>query len=179
MKLHALLAAFILPVAVMFIVTGSLYTWGIKGSYTDEVYEIPLDKAMGADQAELADLARSELDKLGLGHPEGKPKIKTLGSDFQLEWTGSSKDLTLEPTDNALVAKLTIKNTSWYRTLVQLHKAKGGTAFKVYAVVFATSIALLLLSGFMMAWQTPRLKRATLMTSLVGLGSFLAIVWLS
>ena len=31
MKAHALLAAFILPVAIMFFVTGALYTWGKKG----------------------------------------------------------------------------------------------------------------------------------------------------
>jgi hypothetical protein len=45
-----------------------------------------------------------------------------------------------------------IKNTSWHRQFVQLHKAKGGALFKVYATAFATALLLLLISGFTMAW---------------------------
>ena len=34
MKVHTILAAFIFPVALMFMITGALYTWGIKGGAT-------------------------------------------------------------------------------------------------------------------------------------------------
>lgn len=179
MKVHALLAAFILPVAIMFMVTGALYTWGIKGSYTNDVYEIPLSKPIQSDVSELTNLAQLELDKLVTNYPEGQPKLKTYGGHFLLEWTGSSKDVILEPTNSELIAKLTVKHTSWYRNLVQLHKAKGGIAFKVYAAIFATSIGALLISGFIMAWQTPKLKRFTVLTSLVGVFSFIIFVYLS
>lgn len=179
MKAHALLAAFIFPVACMFIITGALYTWGIKGSYIDEVYEIHTSKSIQPELSELIVLAESELKKLDLTIPSGKAKIKKFGNHFMLEWTGSSKDLLLEPTEKQLVAKLTIKHTSWYRNFVQLHKAKGGTAFKVYAVILAVYIALLLISGFVMAWQTPKLKRLTFITFFIGLGSFFGFVWLS
>lgn len=179
MKFHALLAAFILPVMVMFLVTGALYTWGIKGNYSNDVYEIQLSKPIQSDLSELMSIAQLELENLNTGFPEGKPKLKVYGSHFLLEWTGSSKDVILEPTDKALVAKLTVKHTSWYRNLVQLHKAKGGIAFKVYAVVLAISLGALLVSGFIMALQTPKLKRFTLITSLVGLFSFIIFVYLS
>lgn len=179
MKFHALLAAFIFPVAIMFMVTGSLYTWGIKGNYKNDVHEISLSMPIQSDVGELTNVARLELDKLATSHPEGQPRLKVYGSHFLLEWTGSSKDIILEPTDNELIAKLTVKDTTWYRNLVQLHKAKGGMAFKVYAVVFALSIAALLISGFVMAWQTPKLKRVTLITSLAGIASFIIFVYLS
>ncbi len=179
MKIHALLAAFILPVAVMFMVTGALYTWGIKGSYTEDIYEIPVSKAIRSNLGELTDITKLALEERGINSPEGKPKIKTFGNHFFLEWTGSSKDLTLEPTSDKFTAKLTIKNTSWYRNLVQLHKAKGGTVFKIYAVIFVIAIGLLLVSGFIMAWQTPKLKRVTLITFLMGIGVFIIIMSLS
>jgi hypothetical protein len=179
MKVHALLAAFILPVTIMFMVTGALYTWGIKGHYTNEVYEIQLSKPIQSDVSELTSLAQLQLKNLATNYPEGQPKLKVYGSHFLLEWTGSSKDVILEPTDNELIAKLTVKHTSWYRNLVQLHKAKGGIAFKVYAVVLAIFLGALLVSGFIMAWQTPKLKRFTLITSLVGLCSFIIFVYLS
>lgn len=179
MKFHALLAAFIFPVACMFMITGALYTWGIKGSYVDEAYAIHLKEAIRPELNQLTSLVESELKELELTTPSGNAKIKTVGGHFFLEWTGSSKDIIIEPTDKKLVAKLTVKHTSWYRHLVQLHKAKGGTAFKVYAAVLSISIGLLLVSGFIMAWQTPKLKRLTFITFLIGAGSFIGIVWLS
>lgn len=179
MTVHALLAAFILPVAMMFAITGSFYTWGIKGSYSENVHKIVLSKPLSADTAALTRLAESELEYLNISTPEGKPKLKKSGGDYYLEWTGSSKDLILKPTGNDLVAKLIIKDTSWYRYLVQLHKAKGGTAFKVYAVIFAIALGLLLLSGIMMALQVPKLKTATIVSSLIGFISFIAFIFYS
>ena len=179
MKIHALLAAFILPTVIMFAVTGSLYTWGIKGSYTDDVYEVNLNEPLSADATALTKLAESELKALDISAPEGKPKLKTFGSHFRLEWTGSSKDLILEPTDNDRVAELTVKHTSWYRSLVQLHKAKGGVPFKIYATIFAVALGMLLVSGFIMALQTPKLRSTTLVSTLIGFISFIAFISLS
>lgn len=179
MTIHALLAAFILPITAMFAITGSLYTWGIKGSYSETAYEIALTSPLSSDIVVLTQLAESELDKLDISAPEGNPKLKKSGRDYYLEWTGSSKDLLLKPTKNDLVAALIIKNTSWYRHLVQLHKAKGGTAFKVYAVIFTVVLGLLLLSGIIMALQVPRLKTATMISALTGLLSFIVFVYCS
>ena len=179
MKVHALLAAFIFPVALMFMITGALYTWGIKGSYSNTVYHIQLTEELQPELVTLTALAISELDKLELSYPMGKAKLKTMGSGFMLEWTGSAKDIRLEPGKGELMAKLTVKETSWYRNLVQLHKAKGGIVFKVYAAFFAIVMGLILVSGFMMAWQAPKLKRLTIGAFIAGSGSFLAMIWLS
>lgn len=179
MKVHAVLAALTLPVAIMFMITGALYTWGIKGGYTNEVYDVQLTEELQPKLAPLTSLAILELDKLEIAHPTGNARVKTMGDAFILEWTGSTRDIRLEPSANKMVAKLTIKETSGYRNLVQLHKAKGGVVFKVYAAFFAIVMCLLLLSGFIMAWQTPKLKRITLGASVVGLGSFLLIVVVS
>jgi len=179
MKAHALLAAFILPVALMFIITGSLYTWGQKGSYAKNVHEITLITPLKAELPSLKELAVSELSNLSTAEPEGTAKLKAYGNHFLLEWTGSSKDVILEPTADPLIAKLTVKNTTWYRTLVQLHKAKGGGVFKVYAVIFSLALLAILTSGFMMAWQSPQLRRLSLITVVLGLLSFIAAVYLS
>jgi len=42
MNTHALLQAFILPVAIMFFVAGALYTWGIKGDYVTTLMKFTL-----------------------------------------------------------------------------------------------------------------------------------------
>lgn len=179
MRAHALLAAFILPVAVMFVVTGALYTWGQKGSYHSADYSIELKEPLEADLSGMTELTRRALDSRSTQPPRGEPRLKTYGDHFLLEWTGSARDVLLEPTDDPLVAKLTIKETTWYRSLVQLHKAKGGTLFKAYAVIFAVALLMILTSGFIMAWKMPQLRRASLVAALLGLISFLIAVYFS
>jgi len=179
MKLHALLAAFILPVAILFFVTGALYTWGIKGEYQTSTYELNLKEPIQGELGELVALAREELEKRDIASPSGQAKIKSIGSSYRLEWTGSNRDVILTPTEQPLVAKLEIKNTTLHRQFVQLHKAKGGEPFKVYAAVFATALLLLLISGFIMAWQMPKLRKLTLVSTTLGIVVFVAMVFSS
>lgn len=176
MKAHSLLAAFILPVAIMFFLTGALYTWGIKGDYDTTTYEIDLKTPIQDNLSELVTLATKELTKHKIEAPTGQAKIKRIGDAFKLEWTGSKVDIIIEPTSKPSIAKLHIKETSWHRQFVQLHKAKGGKPFKVYAVVFAIALLLLLISGFTMAWQTPKLRKLTLTSASLGLVVFVAFV---
>jgi hypothetical protein len=80
--------AFIFPIAIMFMITGALYTWGIKGSYAKTVYEIQLTEELQPELATLTALAIFELDKLLLSHPSGEAKVKSTGSSFMLELDG-------------------------------------------------------------------------------------------
>jgi hypothetical protein len=175
-KIHMLLAAFILPVAVMFLVTGGLYTWGVKGSYESTAYDIALSAPLTDDSAKLQELTEAELARLSVAFPSGKAKVKHIGTAFLLEWTGSARDVVLETTADPLLATLTVKETNWYRVFVQLHKAKGGVLFKVYAAVLATSLFVILLSGFLMAWQVPKYRKLAAGCAVSGLGIFILVV---
>ena len=176
MKVHALLAAFILPVAIMFFVTGALYTWGVKGGYDTTVHELVLEKPLQEKLSELVGLAEEELMKRNLPLPTGQAGIKKIGSSFKLQWTGSNTDVILETTSKPLIAQLKIKQTSWYRQFVQLHKAKGGTPFKVYAAFFAIVLLLLLVTGFIMAWQVKKIHKMVLLSTAMGIMVFVVIV---
>lgn len=175
-KVHMLLASFMFPVACMFLITGGFYTWGIKGSYNSEVHTILLDKSLVQDQVYLESLVQRELERLAISVPSGGASIKKGGTSFKLEWTGSGRDVVLEPTSDELTAKLTIKETTWYRNLVQLHKAKGGQLFKIYAAGLAVSLFVILLSGFLMAWQVPKYRKQALIFSSAGLVIFLLMI---
>ncbi|MBB1273532.1 PepSY domain-containing protein [Psychromonas sp. SR45-3] len=175
-KAHTLLAAFILPVAIMFFVTGALYTWGIKGGTEKTTQELHIKAPIQGELTELVALAKNELQKQGVGLPSGNAKIKKIGSSFQLEWSGSTVNVVLAPTFQPLVVTLTIENASWYRQLVQLHKAKGGIPFKVYATAFAIALLLLIISGFLMALQMPKLRQLTLISALLSIALFVVMV---
>ena len=105
-KIHMLLAAFIFPAALMFLVTGGLYTWEFKGSYEPEVFRIELEAPLGKDADLLAERIKAELDSRSIAYPSGKGKVKSSGTSFMYEWTGSKRDVVLEPTDDARIAQL-------------------------------------------------------------------------
>jgi hypothetical protein len=178
-KVHVILAAFVFPAALMFIVTGAFYTWGIKGSYDSQSHVIALEQPLQGDQQRMSTLVERELAQRSIAVPSGQSKIKKAGTSYQLEWTGSKRDVLLEPTADALQAKLTIKETTWYRNLVQLHKAKGGQAFKVFAAILAIALFLILLSGFIMAWQMPNYRKLAAVFTSAGVVAFVVMVGLS
>ena len=178
-KIHMLLASFVFPVAFMFLVTGALYTWGVKGGYNETIYLVELQAPLVKDASLLEGIVRKELDERGVEHPSGGAKIKSGGVSFKLEWTGSKRDIVLEPTDQIDRAQLTIKETTWYRNLVQLHKAKGGESFKFYAAFLSAALFLILFTGFTLAVQMPKYKFQSLLSAALGLGVFAMFVLVS
>ncbi|MBV1916173.1 MAG: PepSY domain-containing protein [Pseudomonadales bacterium] len=178
-KIHTLLAAFILPITIMFAVTGGLYTWGIKGEYDSKSFNLPIEKPLKPNLNILLALVEAELAKRDLSAPTGNPKIKKVGTSFSFEWTGSNRDVSFAPTRDPKFAKLKIKETSWYRQFVQLHKAKGGILFKVFAAVFSVGLLALLITGCWMAWQVPNYRIMMLRAASVGVATFVVVVLMS
>ena len=106
-------------------------------------------------------------------------KSKKAGNSFYFEWTGAKLDISLEPTRNPFVARLKIKKTRWHRLFVQLHKAKGGMAFKVYAAILAGSLVILFITGFIMAWQLKKYRPLLISSTVAGIISFIVMVSIS
>ena len=178
-KTHIILAAFIFPVVMMFCITGALYSWGIKGGYQVQKYNIELAQPMQKNKAWLTHIAKRELKQREIDFPTGKVAIKGSGKFYYFVWTGSQLDVQLEQTNNPFVAKLKIKQTNLHRFFVQLHKAKGGVAFKVYAVILSIGLMILFITGFLMAWRLKKERLLLLLSSGVGLGAFIMMLLIS
>jgi len=176
--LHLALAAFFFPVAVMFALTGGLYTVAIKGGYADTTRPVALTAPLQADLAALVALAAGELKAAGVAAPSGGASVKKAGTSFEMEWTGVERDVVLRPTADPLRAELVIKDTGPWRHLVQLHKAKGSTLAKAVSVAWAASLVVILGSGMVMAWTAPPFRRLAVRASAAGLATFLGYVLL-
>ncbi len=179
MQIHMLVAAFILPAAILYPLTGALYTWGIKGGYESSRHSIKLQQPLVKDKQVLQAMVEKQLTDKEIEFPSGKAKIKSAGHSFMLEWTGANIDVQLQPTAEPLIAELVVKHTTLYRRFVQLHKAKGGLAFKVYAAIFAVALSILLLSGFIMALKMPKFRLPVLISLSSGIVVFMAMVFSS
>lgn len=174
--LHLTLASFFLPVALMFGVTGGLYTLAIKGGYGETVVPVALTEALRPDLDGLMALTTTLLRDRNEARPTGEASLKKAGTSFELEWTGVNRDVLLRPTADPLGAELVLKDTSPYRRLVQLHKAKGSPVAKALSVAWALGLVLILLSGVWMALTAPPFRRLALGTGAAGLLSFLIYV---
>ncbi len=178
-NLHLILAAVLLPAILMFAVTGGFYTWGLKGGYDSQSYKLPLAQPLSGDLATLVEFAQTELDKQQQAYPTGGAKLKSNTHTHVLEWTGSNLDINLSTDKGSQLATLQVKQTSAYRSLVQLHKAKGGTVFKVYAALVALGLLVILFSGVLMGVTLTKYRQTTVLALLAGSGLWVLAVVMS
>lgn len=177
-KLHLILAAFMFPAVLMFLVTGALYTWGNKGAWYEETATLSLEQPLTAQsETEIRSVAVTALEQRGLPLPSGALTIET-GPDASLTWIGARSEISLAAGENPMTAAANVKEASFHRWLVQLHKAKGSTAFKVYATILATVLFLLVASGIIMGLQVKALRRITIGSSVLGAFAFIGAVLL-
>lgn len=175
-KLHLIVAAFMFPAILMFLVTGVLYTWGNKGEWVEETVPVQLDAPLAADEGALKAIALAELDKRGLPAPSGSASVSVAGEPVSLQWTGARSEASVTATDDPLVAEVTVKEATIHRNLVQLHKAKGSDVFKVYASFLAFVLFLLVASGLVLGLQVKALRRITVLSSVAGAAAFIGFV---
>jgi len=175
-SVHLWLAEFFLPIAVMFAATGALYTVSIKGSYVARSQPLELSQPLPSELSALTRIVERAVDEAGVRYPSGAVAIKKAGTSLELEWTGASRDVLLKPTKDPPRATLVIKETTPWRHMVQLHKAKGSEVAKSISVLWAIGLAIVLLSGLLMAWNVPTYRRKALAAGGFGLVTFVVYV---
>lgn len=178
-NLHLILATILLPAIAMFAITGGFYTWGVKGGYDSQTYKLPLATPLNGDLASLISFTQQELDKQQHAYPSGGAKLKSTTHSHILEWTGSDSDISLITDIGSKQANLEVKRTSAYRQLVQLHKAKGGTAFKFYAALMALGLLVILTSGVLMGFGMPKYRLTTGLGLLAGVSLWIGVISIS
>ena len=171
-KIHVVVAAFFLPVGLMFAITGGLYTIGIKGAVESTKHDIALTEPLAGEMGALVAVAEKELARLDLSSPSGSASVRNPGPGGELEWTGVNRDISLRRTSDPLVAQLEVKNASFHRRFVQLHKAKGSALAKTISVAWGIGLIVLLGTGMVIACAVPTHRKLTLGTSIAGLVTF-------
>lgn len=177
--IHTVLAAFFLPMGIMYAITGGLYGLGLKGGYDTVSSELALEAPLDGELSTMVKLAEDELSRQGIAAPSGGASVKKGGTSYFMEWTGAVRDVQLHPTDDPLVAEFKIKDTDVQRYFVQLHKAKGGTVFKWFAAVWMVGLVALFLTGGVMAYAAKPYRRMAVVATLAGCASFVVLAILS
>jgi hypothetical protein len=165
MKLHAYFACFFLPITLVYITTGMLYFFDIKGEVKSEVeYLFPLQQAWPEDK----DVAK----KIVIDYLQGD-KFVELPEDYYLwegkhDWYGREREVLFKPTDDEGVVEIHIKEHDFLMQLLIVHKGFAGIFFKVFSIMFGLSLAFSVISGVVITLQLPQLKKASLLSITAG-----------
>lgn len=154
---HILLAGVCTPFLILYMVTGILYTFGFKGDYVTTKEQLAPTVIDVSSPDKVREFLSSELQKRGRAIPAGAFNYKQSEGAWQATWVGSKGEHALKQTvDGGL--ELTMNDATLHRQLVQLHKAKGGTVFKVAAAIFTAFTLSLFALGLSLAMRTKGMR---------------------
>ena len=178
-RVHVFLACFFLPMAVLYAITGGLYGLRYTGAHQATDIQLALTAPLPTDLAGLVALADAELRAQGIAPPTGEARIRKSGTSYHLEWSGSSRDIELHQTADALTAIFRVKEESAYRRFVQLHKAKGGDLFRYFAAAWMVGLLALVVSGAVMAFTRKPSRNLALASTAAGTLLFIVLAIVS
>ena len=164
MKLHAYMACFFLPLTLVYILTGLLYFFDIKGEVSKEIeYIVPLSQGWPENE--------QQAEKLILQHLADKDHL-AFPQDYYWEgvhdWYGHEQEVILAKTDYPNMAEIHIKEHDFLLQLLIIHKGFAGPFFKVLSILFGISLAFTILSGVVITLQLPQLKLQSLLFIFAG-----------
>ena len=167
MKLHAYLACFFLPLTLLYIFSGMLYFFDIKGKVTEEQeFFITIEQPWPETE--------QDAQRLVLQHLVGERFVE-LPEDYYLwegkhDWYGHEREVLLSPTEQPNVVEIHIMEHDWVMQMLIIHKGFAGLYFKVMSVLFGISLAFTVLSGVIITLQLPQLKSTALWSIACGAG---------
>jgi hypothetical protein len=158
LHLHISLAGLCIPFLLVYLITGILYTFGIKGDFVTKKEALHFSQTIEPK----ADVIESEFTKILQERnekiPTGEITIRKAGTSWQAIWNGSDCEHILEPLAEAEKYQLTLKHVGWHRYLVQLHKAKGGMVFKVFSGLMGLFLISLLALGVSLSMSSKAMR---------------------
>lgn len=172
-KIHAILACFFMPIALLYFISGALYSFDIKGDVHKQVYTLTLDRPFTADLAQLSQSVRSALEQRELSLPSGDPSISKKGNSYEFRWGDLKHLVVAQPTDNPLELELVYRQRSPLTQLMRVHRAEAGSIIRIYSLSMVISLIVVLGSGIFLAVGMPKLRRTALLA--LGAGSLVIL----
>ncbi|MBW7877131.1 MAG: hypothetical protein H3C47_14210 [Candidatus Cloacimonetes bacterium] len=179
LHLHISLAGLCLPFLIVYLITGILYTFGIKGDFVSSKETVSITQKFSLDQESIQREFTKILEEKKVKIPTGDITVRKAGTSWQAIWNGSDCEHILEPASEDNNYKLTLKHANWHRNLVQLHKAKGGMVFKIFAALMTLFVLSLFSLGLCLSLQSKVMRNEIGFSILLGTALLIAALMLS
>ena len=174
-KLHAVLGCFFLPLAILYFVSGALYSFDIKGHIDKQVDILTLDHPFTPDLAQLTETTRNALNERRQLQPKGEPTITRKGNTYEFRWGDLKRRVVVHPTTDPLQVEMIVRQRSPLTQVMRLHRADAGTLLRLLSLGMVVSLIAILASGVFLAVGIPKLRRMVLLALGAGLVVLLPI----
>ncbi len=170
------LAGFLLPVAILYFVSGALYTLDIKGHIKKKVITLRLEQPFTPNLERLKQITEKALLERNLPLPNDEPLLRKRRGAYELRWDDMAHVVILTPGRDAFTANLTLKERSTLTQIMRIHRAEAGIVFKALAIIMAVGLIMLFATGIYMALVIHRLRRPLLIAIVGGIVTFLTLL---
>jgi len=175
-KIHTMLGVFFLPLALMFLISGALYTFDVKGELEKLSYRVERQAPIVMTLDVVRPIVEGELAKRGIALPENSPKIKRKKGRLQFRWSDMDHRIRFSLSADPNIGFLRISTPSLYHRFAQLHFANGSLLFKIIAAVMVIVLIVQFLMGIVVSLRSPKMRKLMLVSLLTGFGVFAVLV---
>lgn len=167
MQLHAYIACFFLPAAVLYAITGGLYMLGFEGNVKHEYeYHFELQSGWPEDKEVAREIVIKEMT--ARGHDLKLPQDYYLWEGMH-DWYGFKREVLLIPEEGKAV-ELNIKEHDVWHQLLLIHKGFAGKLLKLFSILWGVSLIFSQLSGVVLALALKKIRVNSLMSIFFGFG---------
>jgi hypothetical protein len=170
-----LLAGFLLPLGILYFVSGALYTLNIKGHIEKQVFTVSLEAPFTPDLERLTGIVKQALIERTLPVPAGEPLLRKRHGRYQLRWDDLAHVVTLVPGRDPKTVALTVRQRSMLTQVMRVHRGDAGTTFRVLAIILAAGLVVLFATGVQMAHAVPKFRKPVLLSVAGGVLTVVAL----
>lgn len=156
-----------MPMALLYFISGALYSLDIKGDVDKRVYTVALRQPFAPDLAQLSEPITAALEQRELSLPRGEPAISRKKDSYEFRWGDLRRLVVAKPTDDPLQVELVYRQRSPLTQVMRIHRAEAGSVLSLVSSSMAFALILILASGVYLALGMPRLRH----TALLALGA--------
>jgi len=175
-QLHMLLASFLLPVAVLYFISGALYTLGIKGGVSKKTFTVALEKPFEPNLELLAQVATTALGERELVLPGGDPYLKRTKKGYRFRWDDLRYSVTMVASRGNRTVDITYRERSVLTQIMRIHRAEAGSKLKIVSIVSVIGLLFVFLTGFYMAYTVPKFRNPSLAATALGFLTLLVVI---
>ncbi len=154
-----ILAAMVLPLLLMYCISGILYTFDIKGHIQKKKFDIVLEQPISLALDTFASVTKQYLLAHQLPIPDGDMTLKKRKSSYLFRWGSLKYTVSVKTTKNPNILNMTVRERSLLTQVMRIHRADAGTMLKMIPSILVAGVLLVLLSGMYMALTIPKYRR--------------------
>ncbi len=169
MQLHVYFACFFLPITLLYIASGVLYLFDIKGGNKSEHhYAITLTDGWPGSETNTKALVLPILK--ANGHNGELPSDYYQEADY-VGWYGYKQQVFLDPTQTVSEATVTVIEHDFLQQCLLIHKGHAGLLFWLFAIMLGGSLLLSAITGVVLAFSIPKLLKSAIICTLLGIAA--------